>query len=186
MDLPTPNQPPPIRQLEQRSVYSNRFLRIYDDIVSFANGNPGTYVRIVEAEGKSGAAILPLAGGHVGLVCTYRYPIREWEWGIPRGFAHGSDPEVTALAELSEEIGAEPEALKRIATINPNSGILSSAVHVFVARYAKPISCPSDRDEIFDVRWLHKDELMAHIASGCIKDAFTIAAIGATIASGQF
>jgi ADP-ribose pyrophosphatase len=121
--------------------------------------------------------VLALCEDRVALVRTYRYPVGTWEWGIPRGFAHGDDAAETARRELTEEIGAEPDELMPLGLVTPNSGLLSSVVHLFAARYGTPVSTPTDTGEVADVRWVSRDELDHAISGGDLTDAFTLAAV---------
>ena len=175
---------PAIQRIRENVVYRNQFAAVYDDAVLFADADEGRYLRIVESNGDPGVAVLAVCADCVALVLTYRYPVSAWEWGVPRGFAHGSDPEVTARAELTEELGREPDTLTPIGTVTPNSGILSGRVELFHARYASAVSSPEDTGEVAAVRWLPMAELSSEIASGGIADAFTLAAIACAAARG--
>ncbi|MEV4260553.1 NUDIX hydrolase [Kribbella sp. NPDC049584] len=167
----------PIEMLEEREVYRNRFITVYDDEVQFASGARGDYLRIVEAEGARGVVALPLFADLVGLVKTYRYALGAFEWSLPRGFAHSVDTSLTVLTELNEELGADPVDLQRLGELNPNSGLLASTVDVFVARYAAAEATPTDTDEIAEVRWIPVTQLFDEIRDGQISDAFTLSAL---------
>jgi 8-oxo-dGTP pyrophosphatase MutT (NUDIX family) len=168
---------PRITRLAENAVFSNQFATVYNDPVQFADGRQGNYLRIVESSGQPGVAMLAICGDRVALVKTYRYPVGTWEWAIPRGFAHGNDPDDSARAELAEELGGEPDNLVPLGNINPNSGILASRVRVYLAQYSEAVAEPADKDEITDVRWIATAELGREIAAGNIGDAFTLSAI---------
>ena len=167
----------PIRRLQENLVYKSRFAAIYDDVVAFPDGTHGNYLRIVESQGKQGVAILPVCEDQIALVRVYRYPLGSWEWGIPRGFAHGTDPEKSARNELEEELGQGPDRLLPMGTLTPNSGLLASSVKLFLAQYAAAVSQPVDRQEVAEVRWVSTRVLCDEIAHGQIKDAFTLSAL---------
>lgn len=176
---------PPIRRLREVAVYSNRFAAVYDDLVAFADGTEGRYLRIVESDGKPGVAILAVCEDQVALVQTYRYALAAFEWGVPRGFAHGNDAISSARAELAEELGEEPDELHSIGATTPNSGLLASRVELFLARYAKKVSKPTDRNEVVGVKWITFAALRDGIARGEITDAFTLSAITCASARGH-
>jgi 8-oxo-dGTP pyrophosphatase MutT (NUDIX family) len=121
--------------------------------------------------------MLAISNSQVALVRTYRYPLASSEWAVPRGYAHGDDARMSARAELAEELGQEPYHLTAIGTVTPNSGLLASRVELFLARYATPVSHPADRKEVADVKWINIKKLYSEIASGQIKDAFTLSAV---------
>jgi ADP-ribose pyrophosphatase len=165
-------------------VYKNDYVTVYDDDVSFPTDVRGRHVRIVESHGRSGIAVLALCAGRVALVRTYRYPVEVWEWGIPRGFAQHDNPDATARSELAQELGEAPDHLLKLVQMTPNSGLLSSVVHVYIARYATQMTSPIDTGEVAAVRWLPVRELLNEISSGEIRDGFTLAAVGAGVACG--
>lgn len=170
----------PVTRVAERLVYRNRFVAVYDDEVLFMNGRPGRYYRVVSGEGKPGVVIMPLAGELTALVRTWRYAVRDWEWGFPRGYAHGDDPEQSARIELAEEIGADPLELTLLGRTWPDSAHLEVSVYVFAARMDPGAvnSAPADAEEVAEIRWLPVRDLPALIAAGEIRDGFTLAAFG--------
>lgn len=175
---------PPIRRINEREVFGNRFVTVYDDDVLFPGDHPGRFLRIIEADGRPGVAMLACCEGRYALVYQYRYPLSSWEWAIPRGFAHGDDPRESALAELGEELGGAPDKLTELGIVSSNSGLLAGRVHLFYGRYSETIAAPTDTDEVTAVRWVDLSTLLAEIASGDLIDSFTMAAITLAAARG--
>ncbi len=167
----------PVTRLRERIAYANRFITVYDDDVRFSDGRDGQYLRIVQSDGKPGVVMLPLCGDHVAMVRVFRYPAGEWEWGLPRGLAHGDDPEATARLELTEELGAAPARLAELGPVAPDSGLLASVVHVFGAEYDSMPAAPQDTTEVSAVRWWPVRLLLGAITAGQIRDGFTLAAV---------
>jgi len=178
------DDPPLIKRISERKVFGNRFVTVYDDDVAWPGDRVGRYLRIVEAGGRPGVAMLARAADQFALVRTYRYPISAWEWAIPRGFAQGDDPRQSALGELREEIGGEPDELMALGIVSSNSGLLAGRVHLFYARYSAAIATPTDKDEVTAVRWVDLGTLLAEIAAGSLIDSFTMSAITLAAARG--
>ena len=176
-DCQSASPAPTIHRVSENVVYSNQFATVYDDPVVFADGSAGSYLRIVESDGKPGVAMLPVCDGQVALVLTYRYALDSWEWAVPRGFAHGDDATESARAELAEELGRQPDDLTPIGTVTPNSGLLAGHVELFLARYATAVSEPADRKEVAAVKWISTKRLYDQIASDQLTDAFTLSAV---------
>jgi 8-oxo-dGTP pyrophosphatase MutT (NUDIX family) len=176
-----PVQAAPVVRLEECLVYRNRFVALYDDRVRFMNGRPGRYYRVVPAGSSDPpVVVMPVAAGCAALVRVWRYAVQSWEWGFPRGYAHGPDSRQSARAELAEEIGAEPEELVPLGRIWPDSAHTESTVHAYAARLSPEARSgqAADTEEIAEIRWLPLPELAARIAAGQITDGFTLAAFG--------
>ena len=172
-----------IEKIEERLVYSdnkNPWIKLYFDQVRFPNGQLGYYNRIVESEGKSGVAVLPIKGELIGLLRQFRYPIGKEVWEIPRGFGECENPQEDALRELKEETGIEiePERLIYLSVIHPNSGILASSVHLFAALCDQAQQTASQEDtEATEFRWVPLEKVLSLIEIGEITDPFTMSTI---------
>jgi len=175
----------PIKTVREQVVYQNCFVTVMDDHIEFPDGRAGRYLRIIESGGRPGVAALAECNGRFALVRTFRYALGEWEWAIPRGFAHSDDPLVTARRELTEELGAEPVEVVSIGTVTPNSGLLSGTVHLVHARYRTEVADPLDTDEVKGVRWADLETLRQEIRVGRIVDGFTLAALTAAAVHGR-
>lgn len=172
-----------IKRLEEILAYAvpeNRWIKLYFDRVKFPGGTEGRYNRIVECDGRIGVAILPLHDTYVGLVRQFRYPIGGFHWEIPRGFGGENGAAAQALTELREETGIEArtEELIDLGTIYPNSGLLSSEVHLFAVVTESFDAHPTSPDsESAEFRWFPVIEVLALVDSADIKDAFTMCAL---------
>lgn len=170
-----------IKQLEEVIAYSDKenvWIKLYFDKVRFPNGSTGRYNKIVEKDGKPGAAILPIRNGTVGLVNQYRYPIDRFLWEIPRGFGESYDTLEEAKRELEEETGFVAEQATDLGIVHPNSGILTSEIYLFavVLDRAQRQSELLD-DEVSEFRWFTIESVYTQIAEAKITDVFTICAI---------
>ena len=185
----TQDRPPgsstPIHKVRENLVYHNRFVDVFDDPVIFADGSDGSFLRIVESAGRPGVAMLALCDDQIALVRVYRYALGSWEWAIPRGFAHSHDADASARAELAEELGWEPDELIPIGTVTPNSGLLTSNVQLYLARYATIANIQEDRREVAEVKWIDIKALRSEIVSGHMKDTFTLSALTCAQAHGH-
>lgn len=175
--FPQPDPSRMIKTLRSREVYANRYVTLFDDDVEFPDGGTGRYLRLVAGGGRPAAAALVTCDDLVALVLTYRYPIGQWEWGIPRGLANAEDSRSTILTELREELGGQPVTLEHLGTVHPDSGLLASHVDIYHARWLTPIAEPTDANEVHDVLWISFQDLDRAIADGAITDNFTLVAL---------
>jgi len=167
----------PIRCRQERLVWENGFVRVYDDDVSDKDGAQGRHVRVVPVHAGAGVVLLPLQGAQVALVKTYRYPLAAWQWALPRGFAQSADPLETARNELREELGVERARLSVLGHVTPDSGLLANTVAIVLAEVEDAQLEPQDRQEVHAVRWVNLEALEQEVSEGRIEDAFTLAAL---------
>lgn len=173
-----------IFRIKERLVYSNKFFHVYDDIVRFADGKEGTWLRLWEPHAGNGVAVLPVCGNDVGLVKVYRYAISDFQWEIPRGRGIDPDPKVTANAELSEELGGEPDQLTYLGTVNPNSAHLDSHIEMFYAWYRTKTMLTNDNNEVSAIQWVDFYDFTEMIKNNEINDSFTLSAFAAAYLRG--
>lgn len=153
------------------------------DLVKTDSGKSFAYERVVPVR-TGGAAVLPVYNDQVLLIRQYRHPVQGWRWEIPRGFGtEGASAEKNASKELFEEAGiSENEAsFERLGSLNTDSGLTSDEVSLFVAKInTLKISLlhKEDSEVISHIRLFSLAEISKMIASGEIKDSFTLSALG--------
>lgn len=168
-----------IIRTEERLAYSNRFFNVYDDIVKFPDGHDGTYLRIVEPDKGPGVAVLPMCRDEIGLVKVYRYAISKFQWEIPRGRGSDPDPVVTAVNELTEELGAGPDMLYELGEVTPNSAILDSHITMFYALYNQKTTLTNDTNEVSAIQWVDLYDFKNMVKDHEITDSFTLSVYAA-------
>jgi ADP-ribose pyrophosphatase len=134
----------------------------------------------VAADLVTGVAILPVVDGKIGLIRIYRHPIQQYSWEIPRGFIDQREASASAAGrELKEETGLDckPEAIRSLAFITPDGGILAARVQLFAA-----MECAKQREyapaEIGhrELRFFNIQEVEGMILRSELQDPSTIIA----------
>ncbi len=170
------DHPGEIATVRESIVYANPYLTVHDDDVLFPDGSAGTYARVRSGDGNPGVVVVPWSGAALGLVKVYRYPIGAWQWGFPRGFAHGPDPLATAAEELREELGLAA-GLSMVGWFTPDSGLLDSRVAVVLARTDSTDGTPEDTQEVAEVQWMEPQDLWSRLGQPPYDDGMTMAAL---------
>jgi len=146
------------------------------DAVYFPNGIPGTYNRQLWKSqllgGYPGVAVLPiLPSGHVVLILTYRHATRSWELELPRGSVDAHETmEEAARRELQEETGMEVTSMNYLGGVAADSGVLSSAIPVYLGRVSFQGRTNQEYSEaISDVISFTKEEIRAGLVHGYLE-----------------
>lgn len=114
-----------------------------------------------------------------GCSCLWRHRFipdsRGWE--LPSGIAApGADLAAAAARQALAESGWEAVAPQPLLTLQLNSGLTDSAVHVFVSRQAIHRGPPAADFEAERIEWIPLADGPALIAGGQVKDVSTAAA----------
>lgn len=178
--MPSSDQEPDILTLSTETVYQNRWMTVRQDAVRFAGGSEGIFGVV---EKPDYVAIVPVDGdGLVHLVQQYRYPVSGRYWEIPQGSWEtrpDADPETVALAELAEETGLRARTLTHVGHLFQAYGYSNQGFNVYLAGGLESGEAnreASEHDMI--ARPFTVDDIIEMIASGDIRDATTVAAIG--------
>lgn len=166
-----------IKTLEERLVYENAYVRVYDDAVEFPSGARGTYYRS-RWTAPHGVAIVPVLGERVLLLRNFRYSERSWSVEVPQGFgAAGASPAEDAARELQEETGLVARRLTPLLSIGKDF-----VTHVFAAEIdpdARPHVAGAEASEsIGEFLYVEQSQIgLAEIARLEVFDAVTIGAL---------
>ncbi len=169
--------------MELGLVFQDEYVRVFRDPVRFPSGKVGTYLRIEERamqNGVAGIVVIPKLGNRIFVHRIFRYPTKSWEWEFPRGFLDlGHSPEEMVHRELAEETGLSVERAQEIGFILSNTGLLAGGAKAFVVN-VKPTAgqpTPEEGEAIGDLVAISTSKLWAMVASGEIRDGFTLSAI---------
>lgn len=113
--------------------YRNEHLELREDQVIQPDGEPGTYATVTA---PCGVLVLPLDDeGSVYLTRQFRYAIgRESVEVVAGGIEEQESPLAAARREALEELGIEAAEWSELGTIDVDTSLLYSPMHLFLAR----------------------------------------------------
>lgn len=176
----------PIRRLGSRVAYSNHWLTLREDTITYPDGTESIFGVV---EKPDFALVLPRGPGGFWLVNQYRYPVSRRTWEMPQGsWGDGASgtPEELARAELHEETGLTASSMLHLGRLAHAPGISPTEFDVFLAQ---GLVEGSPRPEWTEADMVHRfvtdAELQEMIASREVCDAPSLSALALFWMSGR-
>lgn len=156
-------------------LHENSFFKIYKDKTFYLEYNSNSRGVVASA-----VLIMNRAESRFLLIKNYREAINKDSWEAPRGGADQHESHLQcALRESKEETGYDIYGLQSLGMIAPDTGTMTTNIEVFKA-YANENDIPSivdTDDEITDVKWFDKEELLKMIKNNEIICGITLSLI---------
>jgi 8-oxo-dGTP pyrophosphatase MutT (NUDIX family) len=120
---------------ETRQIYAGEFIEVFEDKVIRPDGEEGRYATV---KMKPGVSILAIDDeDNVYLTRQFRYTIGEESLEVIAGGIDEGEPLEAAKREAREEMGIEAEEWIDFGLLYPDTSIVDSPAHLFVARRLK-------------------------------------------------
>lgn len=163
------------KTVSENYIYRGKILSLRCDDALRPDGKPCKR-EVVEHLG--GATVLAETEAGIALVRQYRYAYKEELYEIPAGKLNaGEDPMKAAARELSEETGLIAERLRLLTVFYPTPGYTNEKIYIYEAEGLRKGKEHLDDGEFLDTVFLPREEVLAMIKDGRIKDGKTIAAV---------
>jgi ADP-ribose pyrophosphatase len=171
-----------IKTISTREVYRNKWTRVREDIIEYADGRRGLYGVI---DKDPAVIVIPLErtpeGDFVWLVHQFRYTVGAAFFELPQGGwedAH-ANPEEMARGELAEETGLRAKKITPLTDLWIAYGAMQQLHHVFLAEGLTQGETDREPEELgMTVHRVSVAEFEAMLFDGRVMDNCTVAAWG--------
>ncbi len=165
--------------IHRETKFTGKIIRIDAGTVRLDDGREAQREVMVH---PGGVGVLPVLDDGVVLVRQFRIAIGRDMLEIPAGkFEPGDTPEKRALAELEEETGYSAGRLESIGKMYPSVGILSEALHLFLAFDLRQVPARPEWDEQIEVVTMPLAEVRAGLRKHAFEDGKTRVALHALL-----
>lgn len=160
----------------ERQIYTSPWVTLSLADVEIPGGRRFHHHVVRSPRDASGAVVH--RRGEVLLLWRHRFITDAWGWEIPAGGVDGSESATDAARrETLEETGWRVGDLVPLLSYNPMNGISDQVFHAFVGSDASFEGEPTDPAESTRIAWVPLDEVKLAMASGVIRDGFTLTAL---------
>ena len=176
---------PEITTISSRIAYENRWMRVREDRIAYADGAPGLYGVV---EKRDFVLVVAREGDRVHLVEQYRYPIRQRQWEFPQGLMEQGETDHAACArrELREEAALDAASLVEAGELFLAAGFCTQPFRVFLATGLSPAAGVRDPEEQgMTTRAFAVAEFETMLRDGTMRDSVSVAAFGLLRARGM-
>lgn len=160
---------------ERRTIFENRFLKLYAVSATFGGGGRKDYY-VVSRRDRAGTVVL--RGSHeVLLVRQYRFTIDDWSWELPGGAVDDGESALDAARrECLEESGIACRSLEPLIELPFGVDVYEGWTRVFLCASFEDRGAPSS-GEASQRRWVALADALDEIRRGAIRDDMTIVAL---------
>jgi ADP-ribose pyrophosphatase len=164
------------RKISSSVLYRGRIINLKVDNVLLPSGQK-TAREVVE-HAPAVAVLARDPDGRILLIRQNRYPVGESLLEIPAGIVEaGENVRDTAVRELREETGYEPESIEEVLRFYTSPGFSTEMIILFFAAETKHAPLEQDFDENIIVEPVDPRHVADYLAKGEIRDAKTLTAL---------
>ncbi len=157
--------------LASRTDYTCPGFAVVREAVRLPDGTETSFHHVADLPS---VVVLPVTPeGEVVVIEEWRQAVDRVNLGLPAGTLAGADeePADAARRELAEETGYAAGELERLGTFEPANGATNYVFHYFLARDCRPAGGQDlDRDESIRVRTADREDLLAAVRDGDLRD----------------
>lgn len=171
------HQKNPWEKLSSKEIYSNAWIKLFEDQVINPSGGYGIYGKVLFNNIAIG--IIPVdEENNTWLVGQYRYPLDEYSWEIPMGGgSKEKDVLESAKRELKEETGLSSDSWTQLLKIHTSNSVTNEVGYVFVARNLRQGAPEFEETELLEIRKLPLVVAFQMAMKGEITDSLSLAGL---------
>lgn len=164
--------PKPWQVLASRTIHENAWFGVLGRTVRLPDGKEIDF-QSVEFH-RPAVGVVVARGDELLLIRQYRLTVDREVWAIPSGgIDAGETAEAAALRELREETGMQADRARALFAYHPSYGSTNQTFETFLVENPRPAGEDFDRNEVLEVRWFPRAEVLRMLFAGEIVDGLS-------------
>lgn len=161
------------------TAYEHEWLKVEVAHVELTDKTVTEYAVVKFPKQNSGVCVIAIdEQKNVLLIWRHRFVTDTWTWELPRGGVDLHEPPAAAASrELFEETGWKSEKLTHLTKFQPYNSLMDCPLDVYLAESPTWGDKEPDRNEVGDMVWVSKEELMKIISKGDLSDGMSLTAL---------
>ena len=165
------------KRLERETVYESEWVSLYLDKVQITENHIIDKWHYIHFDSEAVGIIILNEKNEVLLIKANRYFTQSEEWEIPAGGIDKNESILDAAVwETIEETGYSVKSPEHIYRFNPSNGSTNQVFHICKA-YADVKEKDFDLNEVSEIKWVSKDEIIQMIKHNEINCGFSLVGI---------
>lgn len=166
-----------IERISRRTIYENPWVNLHVDKVRYPDGKVLEEYHSIEFPRSAVGTVIENERDEIVLVNLFRYPTGKFSWEVPGGVIENGETVIEAAKrEALEETGFTTRDHELIYTYQPINGISNITFNITKCKAVSDTGT-YDTNEITDVKWFTREEIMDMIKSRELSAGLTLIAL---------
>lgn len=164
------------KRISRKKIYSSKWLNLNVDQVLLPSGKLINEYHVLDFKSESVVVLLLNSKKEICFIKSPRYTTQSLELELPSGIVEdGEDIIQAGIREVMEETGYTVTGVKNVYSFYPSNAISNQKSHVLTGKLDGSSSRKDyNHDEVNEIFWLHRDQIIDLIKNKLIKDAFAL------------